>query len=267
MKQDPTLYEPKSMFCNFEFGSIIGGIIGGIGSLIGGSQAAGAAEDASDAQVRAAEVAAGVSREALGFQKEMYNVGRADLAPYRATGAGALQTMNNMFLPGGNSMVQMQGRLNELRAQRARLMSAGPPAAVSTPINALAPAIAQRDVGGGAGDAGGYAGGPSNVDRDFNEEFGRDFGGGDSGSGGADSSGSTGTGGGEHSDEGGRGGPDGAGYHKGGPVTDRNPGTYRNNMRINAQEGEVVVSRGAVRILGSDLLARANRAARNRRGP
>ncbi len=103
--------------------SIIGPVIGAVGSLIGGSQAAGAAEDASDAQVRAAEVAAGVSREALGFQKEMYNVGRADLSPYRASGAGALQTMNQMFIPGGHPMVQMQGRLNELRAQRARLMS------------------------------------------------------------------------------------------------------------------------------------------------
>lgn len=120
MKQDPTLYEPKSMFC--EIGSIAGAVIGGIGSLIGGSQAAGAAEDASEAQVRAAEIAAGVSREALGFQREVYNVGRADLAPYRATGAGALQTMNQMFLPGGHPMVQMQGQLNELRAQRARLM-------------------------------------------------------------------------------------------------------------------------------------------------
>ncbi len=137
--------------------SIIGPVIGAIGSLIGGSQAAGAAEDASDAQVRAAEVAAGVSREALGFQREMYNVGRADLAPYRATGAGALRYMNQMFIPGGHPMVQMQGRLNELRAQRARLMSgsqasgqAGQMGPGGVPYNGLAN---YSDGGGAGGDA------------------------------------------------------------------------------------------------------------------
>ena len=103
MKHDPTLFVPRSMFCDFDFGDIIGPIIGGIGSIIGGSQAAGAAADAAGAQVEAARLAAGVSREALGFQREMYNVGRADLSPYRATGAGALRVMNNMFLPGGDS--------------------------------------------------------------------------------------------------------------------------------------------------------------------
>ncbi len=149
--------------------SIIGPVIGAFGSLIGGSQAASAAEDASDAQVRAAGVAAGVSREALGFQREMYNVGRADLAPYRASGAGALQTMNQMFIPGGHPMVQMQGRLNELRAQRARLMSgqatgqAGQAGPGGVPLNGLA---TYRDDGGGV----------NNVNRDFQEAYGRDFG-------------------------------------------------------------------------------------------
>ncbi len=141
MKQDPTILEPRFLRARFcEIGSIIGSVIGAAGSLIGGSQAAGAAEDASDAQVRAAEIAAGVGREALGFQREMYDVGRADLAPYRASGAGALQTMNNMFLPGGHSMVQMQGQLNELRAQRARLMS-GSGGNVAAPMAPQAPAI------------------------------------------------------------------------------------------------------------------------------
>ncbi len=172
MKQDLTLYEPKSMFC--EVGSLIGPAIGAIGSLIGGSQAAGAAEDASDAQVRAAEVAAGVSREALGFQREMYNVGRADLAPYRATGAGALQTMNNMFLPGGHPMVQMQGRLSELRAQRARLMSgsqaagqAGQMGPGGVPYNGLAN---YSDGGGAGGDA------ATKFRADFLAETGHEFG-------------------------------------------------------------------------------------------
>ncbi len=155
--------------------SLIGPAIGAIGSMIGGSQAAGAAEDASDAQVQAAQVAAGVSREALGFQREMYNVGRADLAPYRASGAGALQTMNQMFLPGGHGMVQMQGRLNELRAQRARLMSgsqaagqAGQMGPGGVPYNNLS---AYQDDGGGAGgDA------ATKFRADFLAETGHEFG-------------------------------------------------------------------------------------------
>ena len=151
MKQDPTNYQPwtPASLCNI--GSAIGGIIGGVGSLIGGSQAAGAAEDASGAQVEAARIAADVSREALGFQREVYNVGRADLAPYRATGAGALQTMNNMFLPGGQPMVQMQGRLNELRAERARLMSGAGVGGASTDPAAGAGALdGWTGSGGGA---------------------------------------------------------------------------------------------------------------------
>ena len=106
-------------FC--EIGSAIGGIIGGIGSIIGGSQAAGAAKDASQAQVEAARIAAGVQREALDFQKETFDVSRADLDPYRATGGAALHTMSDMFIPGGQSVVQMQSRLNDLRARRAVL--------------------------------------------------------------------------------------------------------------------------------------------------
>ncbi len=133
MKHDPTLYEPKGRFC--EIASIAGAVIGAGASLIGGSKTAKAAESAAGTQVEAARIAAELGREALGFQKETFEVGRADLAPYRATGAGALQTMNNMFLPGGQAMVQMQGRLNELRAQRARLMSrAGAPQPAPQPV-------------------------------------------------------------------------------------------------------------------------------------
>lgn len=190
MKQDPTIREPRFLqarFCDLGsiIGSVIGGLVGGpagaaIGgslggaatSLIGGSQAASAAEEASDAQVRAAEVAAGVSREALGFQREMYNVGRSDQAPYRATGYGALQTLNNIFLPGGHPMVQMQGRLNELQAQKARLMSAS-----SAWDGTGAPTTQQQMAGWTAqrfGDGGGE--GREALDALFTEEFGHAFG-------------------------------------------------------------------------------------------
>jgi len=143
MKHDPTLYEPKSMFC--EIGSIVGSLIGAGASLIGGSMASDAAEDASDAQVRAAEIAAGVQREGLAFSKEAFDIGRADLAPYRATGTGALQTMNNLFLPGGHPMVQLQGQLNDLRARRAVLARGG---GQPTPAPGGASADASADAGG-----------------------------------------------------------------------------------------------------------------------
>ena len=116
MKHDPTLYEPKSMFC--DLGSIAGAVIGAGASLIGGPIAADAAEDASDAQVRAAEIAAGVQREGLAFSKEIFDVGRADTAPYRATGTSALGVMNNLFLPGGQTLVGLNERLNDLRSRR-----------------------------------------------------------------------------------------------------------------------------------------------------
>ncbi len=61
------------------------------------------------------------------------------------------------------------------------------------------------------------------------------------------------------------GGAEGSPFHKGGPITDRNPKTYRDNMRITAQEGEFVMSREAVGLLGRDFLNRANRVARDRK--
>ncbi len=47
-------------------------------------------------------------------------------------------------------------------------------------------------------------------------------------------------------------------------MTDHNPKTYRNNLRITAQEGEVVMSRKAVKSLGKNFLMRANRDAQRR---
>ena len=136
MKHDPTLYEPPCRFC--EISSIAGAIIGGGASIIGGLLGSDAAEEASDAQVRAAEIAAGVQREGLAFSKEVFDVGRADTAPYRATGTGALGVMNNLFLPGGQTMVDMQERLNELRARQAVLARTG--AQATTPEQAGAAA-------------------------------------------------------------------------------------------------------------------------------
>ena len=123
MKHDPTLYEPPCMFC--EIGSVVGSIIGAGASLIGGAMSADAAEDASDAQVRAAEIAAGVQREGLAFQKEMFDTSRADLSPWRATGGAALNTMSDLFIPGGQPRVRLQNQLNELMARRAVLARTG----------------------------------------------------------------------------------------------------------------------------------------------
>ncbi len=59
-----------------------------------------------------------------------------------------------------------------------------------------------------------------------------------------------------------RGGRDGGtSFHQGGPITDHNPKTYRENMPITAQEGEHVMSRNAVGLLGRDFLDSANQAA------
>ncbi len=120
MKHDPTLYEPKGRFC--EIASAIGPLIGGGVSLIGGAQASSAAEDAAGAQLESSRLAVELGREGLGFQQEMSDTSRADLAPWRATGAAALGPLANMFIPGGRGVVQLQGRLNELRAQREVMM-------------------------------------------------------------------------------------------------------------------------------------------------
>ena len=104
----------------------------GIGaSLYSSSRASSAATEASGQQAEAARIAAELGREGLGFQQEMFDTSRADLSPYRATGGAALHTMSNMFLPGGQGMVQMQGQLNELRAQRAAMMGQEQRGAVS----------------------------------------------------------------------------------------------------------------------------------------
>ncbi len=142
MKHDPTFYEPKCMFC--EIGSVISGIAG----IASASIQADAAEDAARMQQESAREAVQLGREGLGFQQEMFDVSRADLAPYRASGAAALGTLNSLFIPGGQPVVQMQGQLNDLRAQRAVLARTGnqeaPPVqqAAQTPLTSIAQAAA-----------------------------------------------------------------------------------------------------------------------------
>ncbi len=83
-------------------------------------------------------------------------------------------------------------------------------------------------------------------------DYERDYGGGDRGDD-RDSGGTSGDA---------RGGRDGGtSFHQGGAITDSNPNTYKDNMRITAQEGEHVMSRDAVGLLGRGLLNRANQAA------
>ncbi len=124
-------------FCHIA--SAIGGIIGGIGSIIGGSMASDAASDASGAQVEAARLAVELGREGLDFQKETFDVSRADLDPYRASGGAALGTLNDLFIPGGQGVVQMHSRLNELRARRAMLARTGGQAPVQAPAQSAPP--------------------------------------------------------------------------------------------------------------------------------
>ena len=117
-----------SKFCE------IGSAIGAIGSIAGGLIGSSSASKASDAQVQAAQIAADLGREGLDFQKETFDVNRADTDPFRASGTAALGTLNDLFIPGGQNVVQMHSRLNALRAQREILARSGQqPAPVQQP--------------------------------------------------------------------------------------------------------------------------------------
>lgn len=121
-------------------GAMIGAaVIGGGMSMMSASKASKAAKSAAGAQLESSRLAVELGREGLGFQQEMFDTSRADLAPYRATGGAALGTLNNMFIPGGQGMVQLQGRLNELRAQREVMMGQEQRGAVS-PVQQMAAA-------------------------------------------------------------------------------------------------------------------------------
>ena len=104
-------------------------------------------------------------------------------------------------------------------------------------------AMESRD-GGTMGDVGGSRvdnSGPSGARDDIGTRDGRDGGGGGFGRG---------------NDPGG--GAAGSPFHQGGPITDRDPETYQDDMPINAQEGEYMLNRGAVDTFGEDLLSWMN---------
>ena len=143
MIHDPTLYEPRDQrYCY---------IFNAIASVIGGFVAADAAENAAEVQSASADKAIALGREGLDFQKETFDVSRADLAPYRASGGAALGTLNDLFIPGGQGVVQMQSRLNELRARRAVLARPGTQAQAPTPVQQAAPAAGQVSFKRGVG--------------------------------------------------------------------------------------------------------------------
>lgn len=84
-------------------GAIIaaGTVVGSVGSSV---VAAESAKKAAGAQARAAERAAEVQlqaqREAITAQREMFDITREDLAPYREIGTGALQQLRSLTVPG-----------------------------------------------------------------------------------------------------------------------------------------------------------------------
>ncbi|KKK74366.1 hypothetical protein LCGC14_2884490 [marine sediment metagenome] len=139
MRDDPVNCEPR--FLQSRACHIWGALIAAGASIIGGMMASDSAEDAADAQVEAARIAADVGRESIDFSKKTFDVSRADLEPYRSSGAAALGTLNSMFIPGGQEVVRMQGRLGELRARRAVLDST---LNVTAPAPAAAPAPVQQ---------------------------------------------------------------------------------------------------------------------------
>ncbi len=61
----------------------------------------------------------------------------------------------------------------------------------------------------------------------------------------------------------GHGDVDSGNYHQGGEITDRDPGTYKENMQVNAQEGEFVMSRPAIQAFGMPFFQALNDVAQN----
>ena len=85
--------------------SLIVGGISALGSLGGGLFGASAAADAAETQVegalRAAELQREAQREAIAAQREMFDLAREDLAPYRQAGRVALRDLTRELAPGG----------------------------------------------------------------------------------------------------------------------------------------------------------------------
>ncbi len=121
--------------------AVIGGaVVSGGFSLLAGRSQAKSAEKAGDLQAQATRESAALqfqaTREATGEIRRQYDVSRADLSPYRATGGAALHTLSNMFIPGGQNVVQMRTRLNELQARRAMLAGGQVASGPSAPARA-----------------------------------------------------------------------------------------------------------------------------------
>lgn len=89
--------------------SIIGAVIGGVGSLLGAKQSSDAAKDAGEAQAKATKYAADL-------QYKAYDQTRSDLLPYMGAGGEVLSPLVGMVTP------RMSGdQINALRDQRTAL--------------------------------------------------------------------------------------------------------------------------------------------------
>jgi hypothetical protein len=87
----------------------------GVGaSLIGGAMSSSAASNAADAQRAAAAESAAAQREgadkSIAAQREMFDIGRADLAPYRQGGTTAQNQLLQLLGIGGDQNAQGYGR-------------------------------------------------------------------------------------------------------------------------------------------------------------
>lgn len=93
-------------------GAVLGGALSAGTSLLGSSRSRRAAERAGDVQAQAA-------MEATQLQREIFEQGRADLAPFRAVGVSALDVLADLFLPGGSQVFQLEQDLREAQEARA----------------------------------------------------------------------------------------------------------------------------------------------------
>ena len=95
---------------------LIGGLVGGAGSIASGAIGASAAGNAADQQAQAAEQAAQLqyqaSQNALGFQEQQYNQGQQNLAPWLQSGQGGLANLDYLLgitPPGGQGQAVQAG--------------------------------------------------------------------------------------------------------------------------------------------------------------
>ena len=90
----------------------------GVGaSLIGGAMSSSAASNAADAQRAAAAESAAAQREgadkSIAAQREMFDIGRADLSPYREGGDAALNRLRSYLGIGGDTTSPMFGKYTQ----------------------------------------------------------------------------------------------------------------------------------------------------------